>query len=230
MEDLGKIILHIPAREGSQRVPKKNIRLMNNKPMISYTIDASTKANLTKEMYVNTDDTEIIDYVLKDYPNFKIYKRDKELANDKASSEDFNYDIIKNLNADTLIMINPVCPLLTPEDIINAFNAYKDSDCDTLITSSSTQMQTFCNGEPINIRIDEPLAPSQNNEKISILNWAITIWDAKKFMERIEIKGYGSLGENRILFDIDPLHAIKVSEERDFLLAERLLKSSSIIK
>ncbi|WP_066360783.1 acylneuraminate cytidylyltransferase family protein [Aliarcobacter cryaerophilus] len=224
MKDLGKIILHIPAREGSKRVPKKNIRLMNNKPMISYSIEASIKSNVTKEMYVNTDDTEIIDYVLKDYPNFKIYKRDKELANDKASSEDFNYDIMKKLNADTLIMINPVCPLLSSEDIINAFNAYKNSDCDTLITSSSTQMQTFCNENPINIRVDEPLAPSQNNGKISILNWAITIWDARKFVERIETKGYGSLGENRILFDIDPLHAIKVSEEKDFLLAEKLLK------
>lgn len=224
MRDLGKIVLHIPAREGSKRVPKKNIRLMNNKPMISYTIDASIKANITKEMYVNTDDTEVIDYVLNTYPNFKVYKRDKKLADDKASSEDFNYDIIKNLNADTLIMINPVCPLVTVEDIMNAFEVYKNSDSDTLITSSSTQMQTFCNGKPINIRTDEPLAPSQDNKKISILNWAITIWDAKKFMERIETKGYGSLGENRILFDIDPLHAIKVSEEKDFLLAEKLLQ------
>lgn len=224
MKDLGKIVLHIPAREGSKRVPKKNIRLMNNKPMISYTIDASIKANITKEMYVNTDDTEIINYVLNTYPDFKSYKRDKKLADDKASSEDFNYDIIKNLKADTLIMINPVCPLVTVEDIMNAFEVYKNSDSDTLITSSSTQMQTFCNGKPINIKIDEPLAPSQDNEKISILNWAITIWDAKKFMERIETKGYGSLGDNRILFDIDPLHAIKVSEEKDFSLAEKLLQ------
>ena len=224
MKDLGKIILHIPAREGSKRVPKKNIRLMNNKPMISYTIDASIKANITKEMYVNTDDEELINYVLKEYSDFKIYKRDKKLADDKASSEDFNYDIMKKLDADTLIMINPVCPLITKEDIINAFNSYKNSDYDTLITSSSTQMQTFCNGNPINIKVNEPLAPSQDNEKISILNWAITIWDAKKFIERIETKGYGSLGDNRILFDIDPLHAIKVSEEKDFLLAEKLLQ------
>ncbi|PLY06390.1 MAG: acylneuraminate cytidylyltransferase [Arcobacter sp.] len=224
MRNLGKIVLHIPAREGSKRVPRKNFRLMNNKPMISYTIDASIKANITKEMYVNTDDTEIIDYVIKTYTDFKIYKRDKKLAEDKATSEDFNYDIMKKLQADTLIMINPVCPLVTTEDIINTFETYKNSTCDTLITSSSTQMQTFCDGKAINIKINEPLAPSQDNEKISILNWAITIWDAKKFMKRIENKGYGSLGENRILFDINPLHAIKVSEEKDFLLAEKLLQ------
>lgn len=228
MKDLGKIVLHIPARKGSKRVPKKNIRLMNNKPMISYTIEASINANITKEIYVNTDDTEVIDYVLNTYPDFKIYKRDKKLADDKASSEDFNYDIIRNLNVDTLIMINPVCPLITKEDIIDAFETYKNSDCDTLITCSSTQMQTFCNEEAVNIRIDEPLAPSQNNKKISILNWAITIWDANKFIKRFEEKGYASLGKNRFLLDIDPLHSIKVSEEKDFIFIEKLLKYLSI--
>ena len=38
----------------------------------------------------------------------------------------------------------------------------------------------------------------------------------------------GSLGENRILFDIHPLHAIKVSEEKDFLLAEQIIKTGII--
>jgi len=224
MRNLGKIVLHIPAREGSKRVPKKNIRLMNNKPMVSYTIEASIKANITKEMYVNTDDTEVIDYVLNTYPDFKIYKRDKKLADDKASSEDFNYDIIKKLNADTLIMINPVCPLIGEKDIINAFESYRNSDCDTLITSISTQMQTFCDNEPVNININTPLAPSQDNKTISILNWAITIWDGNLFKERMQKRNYASLGEKRLLFDIDPLHSIKVSEEKDFIFAEKLLK------
>lgn len=224
MKHLGKIILHIPAREGSKRVPHKNMREMNGKPMISYSIEATLDANITNNIYVNTDSEEILNYVKKEYPSFLTYKREKELASDKIQSDDFNYDIIKKLEADTLIMINPVCPLITQEDIINAFEAYKSSDCDTLITSSSTQMQTFCEGKAINIKIDEPLAPSQDNKTISILNWAITIWDARKFVNRIETKGYGSLGKNRLLFNINPMHGIKVSEEEDFLLTEKLLK------
>lgn len=224
MRDLGKIVLHIPAREGSKRVPKKNMRFMNNKPMISYAIETSINANISSELYINTDSQEIIDYVRNNYTQFKIYERDSYLATDQVQSDEFNHDIIKKLKPDTLIMINPVCPLIDKEDLTNALNCYKNSNCDTLITSSSTQMQTFCDGKPINININEPLAPSQDNKIIQILNWAITIWDAKEFMKRIETKGYGSLGKNRILFDIDPLHAIKVSEEKDFLLAEKLLQ------
>ncbi len=223
MKNLGKIVLHIPAREGSKRVPKKNIRLMNNNPMISYAIEASIKANISEHLYVNTDSKEIKDFVNTNYDEVKIYKRKKLLASDEASSEDFNLDIIKQLSADTLIMINPVCPLVTSNDIKNAFKAYKESDCDTLITSTSTKMQTFCENIAININEDEKLAPSQDNKIITTLNWAITLWDAKKFIKRMEEKGYASLGENRLFFDIDPLHSIKVSEEKDFLLAENLL-------
>jgi CMP-N-acetylneuraminic acid synthetase len=224
MRNLGKVILHIPAREGSKRVPRKNMRLMNNKPMISYTVESSILSNVTNELYVNTDSEEIIDYININYEKFKIYKRNSYLASDKVQSDEFNYDLIKNLKPDTLIMINPVCPLITKEDIIDAFETYKNSDCDTLITCSSTQMQTFCDEEPVNIKLDEPLAPSQNNKKISILNWAITIWDANKFIKRFEEKGYASLGENRLLLDIDPLHSLKVSEEKDFIFIENIIK------
>lgn len=223
MKDLGKIVLHIPAREGSKRVPKKNMRLMNNKPMISYTIEASISANISSELYVNTDSEEIINYVKNNYSQFKIYKRNPYLASDKVQSDEFNYDIIKSLNPDTLIMINPVCPLITKEDIINALDCYRNNNCDTLITSSSTQMQTFCDGTPVNICLNEPLAPSQNNKTIQILNWAITIWDAKSFSKRMEALGYASLGENRYLYDIEPMKSIKVSEEKDFIFAEKLL-------
>ncbi|MGB7401716.1 MAG: hypothetical protein WA916_04015 [Arcobacter sp.] len=223
MKNLGKIILHIPAREGSKRVPRKNMRDMNGKPMISYAIESSIKANITKDIYINTDSYEIINYTKLNYPSFKIYKRDDYLASDKVQSDEFNYDIIRNLQADTLIMINPVCPLITPNDIRNAFELYKKSDCDTLITSTSTQMQTFCEKEPVNIDLNVPLAPSQDNKVITTLNWAITIWDATKFKKRMEQKGYASLGENRLLFDIDAIHAVKVSEEKDFLLAELII-------
>lgn len=223
MKELGKIVLHIPAREGSKRVPRKNMRNMNGKPMISYVIDAALKAKVTKNNYVNTDAQEIINYVTSQYPDAKIYKRDSELANDKASSDQFNFDIINKLNPDTLIMINPVCPLIEASDIISALKKYKSSDCDTLITSESTQMQTFCNGEPINIRLDEQLAPSQENGRITILNWAITIWEVSSFKKRMKEKGFAVLGDKREFFDIDSIKAIKVSEEKDFIFAEKNL-------
>ena len=228
MKDLGKIVLHIPAREGSKRVRKKNLRKMNGKPMISYAIEALIAADISKDCYVNTDSEGIIEYVEANYPAMRIYLRDKELCNDNAQSDHFNADIINKLQPDTLIMINPVCPLIEAKDIVKAVNAYRNSDCDTMISSCSTHMQTFCDGEPVNIDVKDELAPSQDNPLITILNWAITIWEAKSFTDRMDENGYGVWGERISFYDIDEIKSIKVSEEKDFLMAEKLLKIRSL--
>ena len=224
MKKIGKVVLHIPAREGSKRVPKKNLRKMNDSPMISYVIKESLESKITKEVYVNTDSSEIISYVEKNFSKCKIYKRSVILASDDSSSEDFNLDIMNNLGADTLVMINPVCPLIKSSDINNAFKKYRESDCDTLISCSSTKMQTFCEDNPVNINLNEQLAPSQKNQTVKTLNWAITIWDCKSFRKRIKSLGYAVLGDNRLLYELDFIKSIKVSYEEDFILAEKILK------
>ena len=196
---------------------------MNKNPMISYAIKNAIDSSVTKDIYVNTDSSEIEDYVQNNF-DIGLYKRESSLATDKATSDQFNHDIINNLKPDTLIMINPVCPLILPSDIKEALDLYKSSDCDTLISASKTQMQTFCDLEPVNIKLDEELAPSQENRVVHILNWAITIWDAKLFDERMKKQGFASMGDKRLLFELDHIRGIKVSEEEDFIFAEKLLK------
>lgn len=228
MKELGKIVVHIPAREGSKRVPKKNLREMNGKPMISYSIEALLKTKITENIYVNTDSDGIIEFVKTNYPKMKIYLRDKELCNDNAKSDQFNADIIDKLKPDTLIMINPVCPLIDAEDITQALEKYRKSDCDTLITATSTHMQTFCDGIPVNIDTTKPLAPSQDNPIITTLNWAITIWEASSFIERMNKNGFAVWGSKISFHEIEEFKAVKVSEERDFKFAEKLLKMKSV--
>ena len=52
----------------------------------------------------------------------------------------------------------------------------------------------------------------------------ITIWDAKSFSDRFDKNGHAVWGERISFYDIDVLKSIKVSEEKDFLMAEKLLK------
>ena len=125
-------------------------------------------------------------------------------------------------------MVNPVCPLIEAEDIVNSINTYKNSNCDTLISSCSTRMQTFCNGNPVNIDLKEPLVQSQYNPLITTLNWAITIWDAKAFSDRMDKDGYAVWGKQISFYEIDEIKSIKVSEEKDFVTAEKILKVLSL--
>ncbi len=54
-----KILAIIPARGGSKGVPRKNVRLLGNKPLIEYSIDAAIESNVFEKIVVSTDDEEI---------------------------------------------------------------------------------------------------------------------------------------------------------------------------
>ena len=120
-------------------------------------------------------------------------------------------------------MINPVCPLIGTDDIDAAVAAFKNSRADTLITTTTTRMQCFLGEKPVNIKTDEQLAPTQENEAVHVCNWAVTVWNAGKFQERYQQHGYAVLGEKRELLAIDPIKAVKISTEEDFRLAETII-------
>ena len=221
-----EIVIHIPAREGSKRVPHKNLRYLVNKPLISYSIEAAKQSGLTDEIYVNSDSDLLLN--LADAFGVKGYKRSSELASDTATSDQFNMDIINSLKPKVLIMINPVCPLIEASDIINAYQKFNSQNIDTLITVNSTKMQGFYQREAINFNIDEHLVPTQNNEPVLICNWAVTIWNAESFRKRYEKDGNAVFGKNRYLMDIDHTKSIKVSNEQDFLYAEKILQAMQL--
>jgi len=221
MKNTGKVVLHIPARDGSKRVPKKNLEPIKGKPLIYYSALASVQSNITDDVYINSDSDEMLNCA--DLINgLKKYKRKPNLASDLATSEDFNLEIIQTLQPDILIMVNPICPFIKKETIKDAFSSFMKSDCDTLISCITTQMQGFVGEKPINIDLNNQLGPSQDNPTISILNWAVTIWDAKKFEKRMKEKGFASLGEKRLLYKIPNLEGFKISNPEDLEFVKEL--------
>ena len=115
-----KIIAMIPARLGSQRIPKKNIRLINGKPLITYVIETAKKTGIFHEIYVNTESDIIGEIAMKS--GVKFYKRPEEHASNSSTNDDFANDFVKNVDGDILIQILPTSPLLTVEDITSFVN------------------------------------------------------------------------------------------------------------
>ncbi len=222
MKNTGKTLCMIPARAGSKRVPAKNLRYLCGKPMIAYAVECAKASGCFEDIYINTD-SEVLMALAEAY-GVKSYRREAWLASDEAQGDDFAADFMEKMQPDTLVMISPVCPLVTPDDVRSALAAYAASDCDTLITCEQTQMQVFCEGRGVNIDDQAALQASQKNPPVQILNWAVTVWDTPTFLATYRAERRGYLGTKRLLFPIDPLHAVKVSHEDDFLRAERLMQ------
>jgi CMP-N-acetylneuraminic acid synthetase len=219
--EIKKLVAHIPARAGSKRVKSKNLRMLGGKPMIAYAIECAKACPEIEEVYVNTDCPKLA--ALAEEYGVKVFLRNPDLASDTASGDDFTVDIMDRLKLDTLMMISPVCPLVTPEDVSQAIQVYRGSDADTLITCEETSMQVAVAGVFANIEPVGPLLPSQDNPKVQICNWAVTIWNAAVFRQNYSAFNGGYCGTNRILHPIDQLRAVKVSYEEDFRMVEALL-------
>jgi CMP-N-acetylneuraminic acid synthetase len=224
MRNLGRVVVCIPARAGSKRVKAKNLRELCGQPLLAYAINSAKSVFENSSIYVNSDSEEMLEIGRR--LGVSAYKRDPALASDSSTGDEFAIDFMNKVPADTCVMISPACPLVTTDDIRSSLSAFELSDCDTLITCDTTRMQTFCNSFPVNIDVNERLQPTQRNPEVSILNWAVTIWDVPTFKSNFNELGYAYIGTNRLLHAIPHLHGIKISTEEDFCLVQSLLKNS----
>ena len=143
-----KIIAMIPARLGSKRVPKKNLRLLNGRPLISYSIETAVKSGVFDQVHVNSE-ADIFSEIAKNYgANF--YKRPEKFSTDSANNDQFALDFINNTDGDILIQILPTSPLLTIDEIKEFVNYMLKNDYDTLVSTVEHQIAGIINDNPIN--------------------------------------------------------------------------------
>ena len=117
-----KIISIIPARGGSKGIPRKNLKLLNNKPLISYSIEQSLKSKLIHDTYVSTEDKEIKEIALT--YGAKIIDRPVELASDTSSTESVLLHSAKFLGNyfDYIVLLQPTSPLRYSKQVDQAID------------------------------------------------------------------------------------------------------------
>jgi len=222
MDETTRYVIEIPARMGSKRVKQKNLRLLNGRPMISYAIEAAKESGVS-EVYVNSE-SEIIGKLAEEH-GVRFYKRKPELSEDSVTSDLFNYDFIKTIKPDVLVMVNPVSPLITGEDIDAAIGYFHEGAYDTVITVREERLQAFCEGKPVNFNPEGILPMTQNIPPILLCAWSVCLWRARTFVKSYEAKGYAVFSGKVGFFPMAPLKCIKISTEDDFRLAEAVMES-----
>ncbi|MGI9526133.1 MAG: cytidylyltransferase domain-containing protein [Weeksellaceae bacterium] len=129
----------IPARGGSKGLPGKNIKILNGKPLIAYTIEAALGSKYIERVIVNTDDEDIATVSLK-YGAEIPFIRPKELATDHAKSIDVYKDAINRLELENgeviqeLVILQPTSPLRTSTQIDEAIELYHSKNADSVIS------------------------------------------------------------------------------------------------
>lgn len=127
-----KNICIIPARGGSKRIPRKNVKSFQGKPMLAYSIGAALATGLFEEVMVSTDDEEIAS-IARQYGARVPFMRSAETANDFATTADVLNEVLANykeqgIEFDNFCCIYATAPMVQPRDIISSFELLQKSD------------------------------------------------------------------------------------------------------
>lgn len=145
-----KVLCTICARGGSKGVKNKNVKPINGKPLIAYTIEQAKESGLFEHIVISTD-SDLIAETAKEYGAEVFFKRSAEMASDTAGKLDvvkdaFNrseehYGEIYNYHID----LDATAPLRDTQDIINAFAQFLKDDDDNLITAMPSRRSPYFN-------------------------------------------------------------------------------------
>lgn len=132
----------IPARGGSKRIPRKNIKPFLGKPIMAYSIEAALKSGVFDEVMVSTDDEEFA-AVAKQFGASVPFMRSDATANDYATTVDVLLEVVATYRKQRKVFDNVCClystaPFVTSERLKDAYNKLSDSidGCFTVVEYS----------------------------------------------------------------------------------------------
>jgi pseudaminic acid cytidylyltransferase len=219
----------IPARGGSKRIPRKNIKPLHSKPMIAYTIEAALQSGVFERVVVSTDDAEIAE-ISKQFGADVPFVREASLADDHTPASFVTLDALEKLDPTGSIytyvsQLMPNCPLRTAEDIQRSFEQLKQSNADTQLSVNRFGWLNPWWAFKMESGGLEPLFPEAFKTRSQDLPtlYALTgaLWWVKTEVLRREKTFHTA---TRMGFELSWQHALDIDDEDDWNMAEVLLK------
>lgn len=230
-----KILCTICARGGSKGVKNKNIKLLNNKPLIAYTIDQAKESNMFEHIVVSTDSDEIAN-ISKEYGAEVFFKRDEKMASDSAGKLEVIRDaFVKsekhyNKQFDYLIDLDATAPLRDIDDIINSFKQFLDDDNDNLITAMPSRRSPYFNlieqdkdGKIfVSKQLDTTILRRQDSPKTYDMNASIYIWRRDTILHENSV-----FLQKTGLYIMPEERSIDIDSELDFKFVEFIMEQKN---
>ena len=227
-----KILCVIPARGGSKGIEKKNIRKINNKPLIAYTIESTLSSRLFDDVIVSTDNKEIAD-ISKSYGAQIPFIRPTELAQDNSNSDEVILHAILEMKKlgfeyDIVVLRDCTVPFIDANDMKNMLDLFKQSDCNAVFGAIKAHPNPYFGM----MELDDNgfLIPSKKVEKEIIRRQdAPTVYDVDGIfiLDNMNFLETKKIYSGKILpYEISKEHGHMIDFEFDFKVAELLLTNN----
>lgn len=224
-----KTIAIIPARSGSKGIINKNIREINGKPLLAYSIEAAKKSEIFDTIMVSTDSIEYSEIALK-YGAEVPFLRSQKNSSDEASTRDCILEIFeeykkREIRFDRFMILQPTSPLRTATNIIEAEKLYNEKKAKTVISVCEVDHSPlWCNNLNDNLSLNNFIKTDDNQNrqvlrKFYRINGAIYLHDVKYYVENEYC-----FDKTSFAYIMKKEESVDIDDDIDFLLASILIK------
>jgi len=215
----------IPARANSKRLKNKNIKILNNKPLISHILDILEKNSFKEDVYVTTDSKKIIK-ILKKYKKINFVKRPKKLSTNASTVEDAILHLIrikKLKHYNWVITIQPNSPFIKLNSIKKIISLTNKTNANCIMTVTKNYSDLWVSDKTKYIKRLFKNAPrrTQLREPVFEENSAIYATRISYLMKKKKI-----YDKKNIFLELSKIEGLDINDSSDFKLAESLLKNA----
>ena len=217
-----KIVALVPMRHHSQRVPGKNYRILNGKPLYQHILDTLTQVREISQIVVDTDSPEIMRGIQNNYPSITVIDRPQDLRGDEVSMNEILLYDTSQVPADLYLQTHSTNPLLKAVTLTRAIHTLSEvyPGYDSLFSVTQLQTRLYDQlGRAINHN-PAVLIQTQDLPPVYQENSCIYLFTRDTLVQRRH-----RIGERPYLFAIDADEAGDIDDEVDFQLVELLLKA-----
>ena len=221
-----KILGIIPARGGSKSIPLKNIKMINKKTLLSYTVNTAIKSKIFNYIVVSTDHKKI-KKISEKFKNVIVFDRAKKISSDNSKTEEAVLDVIKkmklkkNFSPEWVFILEPTSPLRSKKTILKALSLIKkNKKINSLLTVkkiSNTPAKIIKKNrlKYLNKRV------SRRQDRKSFYEESGTLYCVKysyflKYKKIVE--------KNPFSFLVPKIEAIDINDSEDFKIAQAIIK------
>ena len=228
------ILCVIPARGGSKGIPCKNIKRLNGKPLITYSIDVARQIFKDEDICVSTDDQQFID-VVENYGLHVPFVRPPHLATDYASSQDVLLHALDFYEQngqfyDLILLLQPTSPFRLKQHLEEALCLYKDN-CDMVVSvkesSSNPYFNLFEENEVGYLYLSKGkrgYSRRQDAPKVWEFNGSIYVINSKS-LKTVLIPDF----QRVIKYPMEDIYSIDIDNPLDWVIAEHLLQEKIVV-
>jgi len=208
----------VPLKLNSQRLPKKNLLPLGNKPLFSWVVKAIMESGVADRISLFSSTRDFFDTLTLKDDRILWVQRAASLDGDETSITEVIRAFCLQSTADIIVLAHATSPFLRPSTIRECVEAVTSGEFDSAFAAVRMQKFSWFHGQPVNYSLDEPLPRTQDLEPLFVEQSGLYVFSRQNFLATNQ-----RIGFHPKIVEVDSLESVDIDEPNDLELAEVLV-------